>query len=347
MKAKKITEKQTSDFSEETTLEEWLLYWLDAYVKPVSKPSGYEHYRDNCVKHIIPCIGEIRLGELTPRVLQRFFNEQARTGNLRDGGPLSTKSLRNMRAVLDVALKLATAEELMPSNPVPLTAIKSVKSRRVQVMTNDAQRTLEAYLFGNYGYKEAGILLALYTGMRLGEICALRWKNYQPATGMLSIECTARRVSNTGSNPDGPKTQMVVGSVKTTSSERELYMPDVVQQLLKMQRERFAKEFGREPARDDFIIFNRCGRMMDPDNLSHYFAGILRKLNLEHVKFHAMRHTFATRAIESGIDVATVSGLLGHADVTTTTHFYVHPRDEAMRTAMRGVAPVGAITFGA
>lgn len=148
MKATTQKDKYAFDFSEETTLETWLLYWLDAYVKPVSKPSGYEHYRDNCVKHIIPAIGDIQLGNLTPRVLQRFFNEQARTGNLRDGGPLSTKSLRNMRAVLDVALKLATAEELMPSNPVPLTAIKSVKSRRVQIMTNEAQRTLELICSG-------------------------------------------------------------------------------------------------------------------------------------------------------------------------------------------------------
>ena len=93
-----------------------------------------------------------------------------------------------MRAVLDVALKLATAEELMPSNPVPLTAIKSVKSRRVQIMTNDSQRVLETYLFEHFGHKEADILLALYTGMRLGEICALRWKNYQESTGMLKSE---------------------------------------------------------------------------------------------------------------------------------------------------------------
>lgn len=185
-------------------------------------------FGDNCVKHIIPAIGEIQLGNLTPRVLQRFFNEQARTGNLRTGGPLSTKSLRNMRAVLDVALKLATAEELMPSNPVPLTAIKSVKSRRVQIMTNDSQRVLETYLFEHFGHKEAGILLALYTGMRLGEICALRWKNYQESTGMLSVESTVRRISDIDSSPMASKTQLVFGSVKTTSSERELYMPDVV-----------------------------------------------------------------------------------------------------------------------
>lgn len=334
---------KNQEFSEETTLEEWLLYWLENYVKPVSKPSGYEHYRDNCLKHIIPVIGDVQLGNVTPRVLQQFFNEKARTGNLRNGGPLSTKSLRNMRVVLDVALKLATAEELMPSNPVPLTAIKSVKSRRVQIMTNDMQQALEEYLFANYGFKEAGILVAIYTGMRLGEICAMRWRNYDASSCMYSIEETVRRITNDidETNPHTTKTSLVFGSVKTGSSERRLYMPKVVQMIFAMQKEKFISRFGREPKGDDFIIFNRCGGVMDPDNLSHYFAKLLKKLGMDHVKFHAMRHTFATRAIENGVDVATVSGLLGHADVTTTTHYYVHARDDAMQNAMRGIAPIG------
>ena len=80
--------------------------------------------------------------------------------------------------------------------------------------------------------------------------------------------------------------------------------------------------------------------MTDPDNLQHYFSRLLRKLGLEHVKFHAIRHTFATRAIENGIDVSTVSGILGHADVTTTTHFYVRPREKAMNRAMQSITPI-------
>ena len=80
-------------------------------------------------------------------------------------------------------------------------------------------------------------------------------------------------------------------------------------------------------------------------NLSHYFGDVLKGLGLPHVKYHALRHTFATRAVEQGVDVATVSGLLGHADVTTTTHYYVHPCEEAMRRAMSGVAPVATASL--
>lgn len=327
-------------FNGQATLADWLTFWLENYVKPVAKPAGYEHYFDNCTKHIIPFIGCIQLENITPSVLQKFFNEQARSGNLRSGGALSTKSLRNMRAVLDVALKMATALEYISSNPVPLTAIKSVRSRKVEVMTNSMQSTLEIYLFSHYSNKNIGILFALYTGMRLGEICALKFRCYNEATHMLHIDTTVKRLPTHSSDPAAAKTELVFNDVKTTSSERDLYMPPVLQEVIKTQKEKFAKAFGKAPCGNDFIIYNRCGKVMEPDNLSHHFAQLLTKLGIDHVKFHATRHTFATHAIENGVDVATVSGLLGHADVTTTTHYYVHPRDEAMRNAMKQIAPV-------
>ena len=114
--------------------------------------------------------------------------------------------------------------------------------------------------------------------------------------------------------------------------------------MLTVQYQRFESLFKRTPNADDFIIYNTVGGVMDPDHLSSYWGDVLDGLGLPHVRFHDIRHTFATRAIEQGIDVATVAGLLGHADVTTTTHYYVHPRDASMRKAMAAVAPVGAVT---
>ena len=119
---------------ETTPLGEWMTYWLENYVRPIAKPAGYQHYRDNVEKHILPHLGKVPLGELTPRVLQQFLNQQARNGNLRDHGPLSTKSMRNMRVVLDVALKQAMAEGIIQNNPVPLTVVKSVRSHRMQII---------------------------------------------------------------------------------------------------------------------------------------------------------------------------------------------------------------------
>ena len=209
-------------------LKDWLYYWLDNYIKPVLKLSAYEHYRDNCEKHIIPSIGNVALNELTPRVVQNFLNKHARCGNLRTGGPLSTKSMINMRVVLDVALKQALADDLIHSNPVPMTVIKSCRTKKPEIMTDESQEKLEEYLFSHKSIYNPAVLMALYTGMRRGEICALRWKNYNEATGRLSIIETVRRVSNYDTGDGEPKTQLIFNEVKTDSSQRELMMPEII-----------------------------------------------------------------------------------------------------------------------
>ena len=328
--------------TKDLTLKDWAAFWMATYVYPVAKPSGYEHYHDNLYKHILPVLGECRLNELTTPVVQAFLNEKAERGNLRDGGPLSAKSIKNMRVVLDVCCKRAVADGFMEANPVPGTVYKRCSSKKVAVMSDPHQKILEDWLFQDMSLMNAGITMGLYSGMRLGEVCAARWKHYDFERGCLHVEETVRRVANYAPDaPYGSRTELVFSSVKTLSSERDLFLADILQDLMVLQYERFTKMFEHPPTEDDFIIFNSKGGHMDPDNLSHYFGDVLEGLSLPHVKYHALRHTFATRAVERGIDIATVSGLLGHADVTTTTHYYVHPREEAMRQAMTAVGPVG------
>ena len=117
-------------------------------------------------------------------------------------------------------------------------------------------------------------------------------------------------------------------------------LPPFLQDIINQQRKLFVALFERFPTADDFVFFSAQSTVLDPDNLTHYHDKVLKELGLEHKKFHALRHTFATRGIENGIDVSTMSGLLGHADTTTTTHYYVHPRDAAMENAMLGIRPV-------
>ena len=323
------------------TLNEWAEFWLATYVRPAAKPSGYEHYHDNLYKHILPKLGSVRLSKLTTPRVQMFLNEEAEHGNLRDGGPLSAKSLKNMRVVLDVCCKRAVADGYMAANPVPATVYQHCSAPKVEVMSDSDQKILEEWLFQDVSLLNAGIMMGLYSGMRLGEVCAARWRHYDAQRGCLHVEETVRRVTRFEKDKTSKKrTELVFSSVKSDSSKRKLYLPDVLNDLAAMQYERFHEITGRFPGPDDFIIFNSQGGLMDPDNLSHYFGDVLDGLGLPHVKYHALRHTFATRAVEKGVDIATVSGLLGHADVTTTTHYYVHPREEAMRRAMSSVEPV-------
>jgi len=325
------------------TFEEWSSYWLRTYVRPVAKPGGYEHYRDNLNKHIVPHLGQYKLSDLTVPVVQNFLNNEAEHGNLRDGGPLSAKSIKNMRVVLDTCCKRAVAEGFMPSNPVPQTVIKHCKSKRVTVMNDEDQIRLQNYLLNQNNSRSNAILLAMYIGPRLGEICALRWRNYDFEVGLLHFEETVRRIAadEAAKLPYGQRTSLVFSTVKTDSSDRELFLSEELQELMSAQYELFRKKFGRRPTQGDFIFFSNVGSVLDPDNLSSYFTRMLDALGLPHVKFHALRHTFASRAVENGMAVSTLSGILGHADVTTTTHYYLHPREAEMRRATQGLGRLG------
>ena len=329
-----------------STLADWLHYWLENYIRPSCKPAGYAQYRDIVDKHVVPAIGAVPLAGLNTGILQQFLNREAACGNRKTGGPLSAKSIKNMRVVLDVALKCAVQEGRLAANPVPGTVIRKVQRKAIQPMSDAMQAALERFLFQDSNLQNMGILLALYTGCCLGEICALRWRDVDWSRQELHLRQTVKRLPRSQRQPGQSATELVFSPTKGRDGSRRIAAPAVVFALLEMQCRRHETRFGAPVQPEGFVVYNTQNQLTDPDNLSHYFSRILRQLHLEHVKFHAMRHTFATRAIENGIDVATVSGLLCHADVTTTTHFYVHPRDEAMRAAMRGIVPVGTVKFG-
>lgn len=274
------------------TLNEWTEQWLETYVKPVAKPSGYEHYCDNMYKHILPKLGNLPMNELTTAVVQQFLNGEALHGNLRTGGPLSAKSVKNMRVVLDVCCKRAVADGIMPVNPVPATVYTHCRSKKLTVLSDDAQATLEKWLFSDLSLNNAGIILALYTGMRLGEVCAVRWKGYDAASGTLHITQTVRRVTIDPSAEYGKRTKLVFSAAKTEASERSLYLPEVLQGLLTVQWERFRSLFGRAPNGEDFIIYSAVGGVLDPDHLSAYWRDVLDGLHLPHVRFHDIRHPY-------------------------------------------------------
>lgn len=274
------------------TLREWSEQWLEVYVKPVAKPSGYEHYYDNMYKHILPKLGEMPLESLTTAEVQHFLNEESLHGNLRTGGALSAKSIKNMRVVLDVCCKRAVADGMMPANPVPATVYTHCRSKKHNIMSDSDQKVLEKWLFSDLSLNNAGIILALYSGMRLGEVCAARWGNYDAMSGTLHITQTVRRVMVDPEAEYGKRTELIFSSAKSDASERDLYLPEVLQGLLTVQYQRFESLFKRTPNADDFIIYNTVGGVMDPDHLSSYWGDVLDGLGLPHVRFHDIRHPY-------------------------------------------------------
>ena len=318
--------------NEKELFKNWVQEYLEDYVRPSCKPSAAEHYSDNLLKHAVPALGEIPLDEITAPVLQKFLNREAESGNLRTGGPLSAKSLRNLRTAISGCLSMAVALGKISSNPVPNTVIRRAPRPVMETMSQEELEILTEFLATDYHLMNFGVILAARLGLRRGEICALRWRDYDARSGYLSIRNTVKRLPT--HREDGPRTEMVFGPAKTEAAKRSLALPPDMTELLALQAERFEGFFDCAPGPDDFIFFSSCGGMIDPDHLTQYFSDVLDELKLPHVKLHALRHTFASRAVARGIDIETVSGLLGHTDVTTTTHYYLHPRQEAMNKAL-------------
>lgn len=313
------------------TVRGWVEEYLRDYVYPVCKPSAAEHYADNLQKHLLPALGDLPLDALNAPVLQRFFNEQAKSGNLKTNGPLSVKSLRNLRTAVSACMTQAVSLGRLPSNPVPGTVIRRANRVVVETMSEKDRDALLDFLVGDGNLMNPAIITAAELGLRRGELCALRWMDLDDA-GCLHVNNTVKRLKCR--TPDSEsRTELVFGPVKSEQSRRILALTPFLQALMDRQEARFLGLFG-EPRPEDFIFFNAAGRMTDPDNLSHYFSDVLAGLKLPHVKLHALRHTFASRAVELGIDIETVSGLLGHSDVATTSHYYLHPRQQAMNNAL-------------
>ena len=312
--------------------QEWVDIYLENYVYPVCKPSSAAYFADNLRKHAVPQLGDIPLAAIDSAMLQQFLNQQAAHGRLTDGGPLSPKSIRNLRTALSACFTTAVAQGVLQKNPVPGTVIRRSRKPVVETMEEQEREKLLRFLYQDQNLMNVGIILAAEMGMRRGEICALRWQDYDPQRGYLQIRNTVKRLPNGES--EGPKTVLVFGPTKSEAGVRSLALSPSLCQLLDRHGERFAVKFGRQPEFEDFIVYSSVGSVTDPDHLTHYFADVLAGLGLNHVKFHALRHTFATRAVEQGIDIESISGILGHTDVTTTTHYYLHPRQNGMNQAL-------------
>ena len=187
------------------------------------------------------------------------------------------------------------------------------------ILSLDEGRRLQAACREKFSFKNTAVLLALGTGLRIGEVCALRWSDIDVKTGVVSVTKTAERIYV------GEGTSVVVGPPKSESSAREVPLPGSVLALLRP----FHKVFGR-----DVYLVSGGPRPCEPRLLRLHFYRLLEKGGIRRVGFHCLRHTFASRLVASGCDVKTVSALLGHSSVRTTLDRYVHPDMEQKRRAV-------------
>lgn len=297
---------------------EWLEEWLENYIKPMSKTKTYADYRFLVQKHIIPALGEYECRELTILEIQRYITKLSLSGNLVTGKGLSSNSVNLIISVIQGSVK--TARNIGYIDSFASDQIKRLKSRekKVDSFTVEEQKKLEQYIL-NSKPQYLGIILSLYTGVRIGELLALEWEDIDLVGGFISIN----KACHYGRDKEGVY-RRITETPKTDASIRTIPIPEQLIPLLTAAKEK---------SRSIFLVSNG-EKSISTRSYQNSFRLLLKKIELPHKGFHALRHTFATRALECGMDVKTLSDILGHRSPVITLNRYVHSLDKHKKEMM-------------
>lgn len=318
-------------------LKEWLIYWLKNYAQNKLKPSTYASYQTYIYKHINLSIGSLYLNKITTNDLQLFFNSKYESGRLDGKGGLSSKTLKNMYNMFHEALQQAEINKLINSNPINGVILPKLKKPKIEIFNeSEVIKICNSAKSERLGF---AIPFVFKTGLRIGEVCALKWCDFNFNDKTFEVSRTLQRVQKKASdlNNDEPKTFIYEGNPKTQNSNRIIPLsPKIYKQLLQY-REKQNKEktlLGMQQKETDYVFANEFGRYIEPSYLRDVYNRILDKAEVRHLKFHCMRHTYATVMIEKGVAVKTVSEILGHSCVEITMNLYCHPSLDAKRKAV-------------
>lgn len=289
---------------QEMKVKEMASRWLEEKRMYV-KPSTLSTYSIIIEKRLLPAFGNKPC--ITEEDVQTFIVEGIANG-------LSHKYMRDIITVLHMITRFSAKQKWMSYIHWDIHYPTQEKIRKVEVLHIEHQRKLMQFIVKNFTFRNLGIYICLSTGIRIGEICALRWEDIDLSAGVIHIERSISRIYQT---QEGQRhTVLNIGTPKTTNSIRELPLSKELTRLLRPLKKVMCPTF---------YILSNSSTPMEPRTYRTYYHHLLQKLNIPPLKFHALRHSFATRCIESKCDYKTVSVLLGHSNISTTLNLYVHP----------------------
>ncbi len=304
---------------------DWLDLWYQEQVKPRLRPKSREDYENEIYKHIIPRIGKVPLNKISVEVLQQFYTDLKQNGRLirRDiyGLGVSDRLVEGCHLRIRSALAEAVEERLIPRNPAEDCHLPQSARREKQVLTREE---LQHFLTQakEEGYYEL-VLLELATGLRRGEILALKWSDLNPKTGELKVE---RQVYRAGG-------RLTVAPPKTKTSARSLLIPNALLDVLNDLRTHTASEWMfPSPVKPDSPL--------DPASVRKRIQTILDHAGCRKLRFHDLRHTFATLSLKNGVDVKTLSNALGHYSAGFTLNTYTHATTQMKQAAADTIGEV-------
>ncbi len=293
----------------------WLNDWLELYIKPTTKTRTYEKYKRQIELHVAPILGDYELCELTAIVLQRFTVALSQNG-------LSANTVNGLVSLLKASLKCAVRVEMVDKEFSHAIVRPKGKEKRVECFSKDEQKKIEQYVFDKNNHRYFGIVLTLYLGLRIGELLALTWDDIDFNKNTITISKSCHDSWKEG------KYIKIIDTPKTDCSVRTIPIPKQLLPHLKKLRKCHKRSY---------VIEGKTDFGAEIRSYQNTFDLLLKRLNIPHRGFHSLRHTFATRALECGMDIKTLSEILGHTNPTITLKRYAHSMIEHKAEMMNKV----------
>ncbi|MCC8162226.1 MAG: site-specific integrase [Lachnospiraceae bacterium] len=293
-------------------VEEWL-----ASKQTIVKESTLACYTTMAEAYILPKLVDLSPAQIDVSVLAGFLAEQKEHGRHKNGGMLSGKTLADLRMILMQILSFAKARGMIRA--VPDCPSVSVRPAAPCVLTKREQELLEQAVLSEDNPFSLGILLSLYGGLRIGEVCALRWGDFDRGNGTVHISRTVSRIADLDASTPS-RTKLIIDTPKTDCSIRTVPLPAPVFRYL-VQRSQCGENY----------VVTGSAKYMEPRVCRERYKRLLRRAGVPGHTYHSLRHTFATRCVENGVDMKSLSEIMGHSDVKITMQRYVHPSMDAKR----------------
>ena len=306
--------------SERNTLSEIAESWL-ASKKNNVKESTYAHYRNLVYCHILPSLGDSSIRSITDDFLARYTDSLLRSGRVDRKGGLSAKTASDILIVLKSILKYAGKQGCEIQAHLDEVAVRKQR-QEMRVLSVSEQNRLADFFSNPTDSRCIGVMISLYMGLRLGEVCALRWECVDLNEQVIRVRATMQRVQNY--TETGNKTKVIITEPKSDCSVRDIPIPDFMVPVLR-----------KFQASDTTFVLTGCAeKYVEPRSMENFFARCVTQCGIAPANYHALRHSFATRCVEAGFDIKSLSEILGHSNVSITLDRYVHSSFEQKRKNM-------------
>ena len=289
------------------TFEEIVVLW-QADKKQYVKRSTYSAYSMLVNNHLIPAFEGVY--DVTEDMVQSFVFTKLEQG-------LSQKSIKDILIVLKMILRFAVKQGFMQHREIDVKFPTERERQELEVLSRSSQKQIMEYVQSHFTFMNLGIYICLCAGLRIGEVCALVWNDIDVESGVINVSKTIQRIYVI---EGGEKhTEVIIDTPKSKNSIREI---PIARDLLKMIKPL------KKVVNGSFYVLTNSAQPTEPRTYRNYYKRLMKELDMPKLKFHGLRHSFATRCIESHCDYKTVSVLLGHSNISTTLNLYVHPNME-------------------